>query len=271
MKTVLNKPLIDTGTSPHLDVRPSTPLDKKHAILNLSLEKAEALLQRTRRKDTELSTRSKIIAVLKKKLINQLKVPTSANPSFHLYREVDLLHTQAAKSVFWDFTRTGPTKKGKNLYYNWECDSNETIGQWFKLEERRENGIGQAMMRNKGQVLVMARPPLLVEHQENEETEGVKLTAGLMTLNCRGVARFAPPPPPEENTADDQAAREAAAARDEEYAWGLAKAYALRGEVMDRHWYRVLHQKFPDVGFLTWLMESSDEETDSAEATEEED
>ena len=248
------------ATSPHLEMRVKTPEEQKHAFFNLSYDKAEALLLRTKRKDTELSTRSKILSVLKRKLVNQLRVPTSSNPSFHIYREVDLLHAQAAKSVFWDFKRTGPTKKGKNVYYNWESDDNETIGKWFKLEERRENGIGQAMMRNKGQVLVMARPPFLVEHQENEEAEGIKMTAGLLTLNCRGVARFAPPPPSDQDSPEDQQEREAAAHRDEEYAWSLVKSFALRGEVMDPHWYRALDRKFPGEHFLNWLQEWSDEE-----------
>ena len=264
--SLLKKPAADAKTSPHMPMRPVTPEEKKHDLFDMAYDKAEALLLRTKRKDTEVSTRSKILAVLKRKLINQLKVPTSANPQFHLYREIDLLHPQAAKSIFWDFKRHGPTRKGKNIYLNWECDDNQTIGNWFRLEEMRENGIRQAMMRNKGQVLVMVRPPMLVEHQDNPEAEGIKMTAGLMTLNCRGIPRFAPPPPAETDTPEDQTEREAAAARDEECAWALVKEYAMRGEHMDRHWYRALDQKYPGEEFLHFIQEWSDEEEEEEEA-----
>ena len=81
------------------------------------------------------------------------------------------MHIQAAKSIFFDLNRTGPTVKGKSVYYNWETDSNATMKAWFALHERRPKGVGQAILRSHGQILVMARAPLLVEHQSNEEAD----------------------------------------------------------------------------------------------------
>ena len=62
--SLLKKPAADAKTSPHMLMRPVTPEEKKHDLFNMAYDKAEALLLRTKRKDTEVSTRSKILAVL---------------------------------------------------------------------------------------------------------------------------------------------------------------------------------------------------------------
>ena len=54
----------------------------------------------------------------------------------------------------------------------WETDNNTVMRKFYHLEDRRENGIGMGMMRNKGQVFVMARTPFLVEHISNDEADG---------------------------------------------------------------------------------------------------
>ena len=268
----------EMSTSPHQLVRPyHTPEEQKHKYFNMRADRAEALLNLVRRRqkdDIEQPTRNKVMAVLKRKLINQLRVPTRANASFHLYREVDLVTCQAAKSVFFDLKRTGPFLRGNSSYYNFETDDHAVMRQWFSLQLPRTNGIGHAMMRSHGQVLVMARPPFLIEHQSNEEeAEGLKLTAGIMTLNCRGTPRYAPPPPPEEDSAALRLERKAAADRDLEVAWSLVMELAEKGSCkLDPHWYLTLGQKFG----RTWLsylsdQEGMDSEPGEAENSEEED
>ena len=140
--------------------------------------------------------------------------------------------------MFFDFKRTGPIRRGNLIYYNWECDSLEEMRNWFRLEEKRDRGLGMAMLRQKLQVLVMARPPLLIEHCEGPETELLKVTCGLMTLNCKAVVRFARAPA--ESTSADDTARLAAATRDEDYAWSLIKEMVERGVKMDTMWYVTL-------------------------------
>ena len=188
----------DQGCSPHAQVRPKyTPEEEKHKFFNMREDRAEAMLRMVRRPkndDIQHSTRPKTLAVIKRKLMNQLRVSTRSNPSFHLFREIELLTVQAAKSIFFDLARKGPFVRGRSVYYNWETDSNEEMKKWFSLHERRPAGVGHGILRSHGQVLVMARPPMLVEHQSNEEAEGIKITCGVMTLSSHGVARFAPPP-----------------------------------------------------------------------------
>ena len=255
----------DRACSPHAQVRPKyTPEAEKHSYFNMREDRAEALLRlvrRPRNDDIQMSTRPKTLAVLKKRLMNQLRVPTRSNPSFHLYREVELMHIQAAKSIFFDLKRTGPTVRGKSVYYNWETDSNATMKAWFALHERRPKGVGQAILRSHGQILVMARAPLLVEHQSNEEAEGIRLTCGVMTLHCSGVARFAPPPDQEVDTPEALKVRQERAEEDTLFAWGLIKELAERGTTdMDRHWYYSLSERFGK----TWLSYLT-EEIDSSE------
>ena len=253
--------LMETATSPM-----GTPEHLKHEDYNMRAERAEKLLNLVRRvkpSDLRLSTRTKTMAVLQRKLLNQLRVPTSANPSFHLYREVDLLTAQAAKSVFFDLKKKGPFLRGKIVYYNFETDSNSVMKEWFALEKRRENGVGQAMLRNHGQVLVMARPPFLVEHMTHDEAEGLKMTCGLMTLNCRGVPRFAPPPPPDEDTPQLAKQRAELADQDLAFAWGLIQQLAQRGECeLDRNWFFCLRERFGP----TWLSYLSDCEGQDSES-----
>ena len=71
------------STSPHQLVRPyHTPEEQKHKYFNMRADRAEALLNLVRRRqkdDIEQPTRNKVMAVLKRKLINQLRVPTRAN------------------------------------------------------------------------------------------------------------------------------------------------------------------------------------------------
>ena len=265
------KQVEERGCSPHAQVRPKyTPEEEKHRYFNMREDRAEAMLRlvrRPRNDDIQFPTRLKHLAVVKRKLINQLRVPTRSNPSFHLYREVDLMSCQASKSVFFDLTRRGPTCRGKSVYYNWETDSNAEIKKWFNLNERRAKGVGQAMLRSHGQVLVMARAPFLVEHQSNEEAEGLKLTCGIMTLHCRGTPRFAPPPDPETDTPDAMAARQQRAEEDTEFAWSLMKELAERGScTLDRHWYYSLADRYGStwLSYLTEEMCSSDTEGDFA-------
>ena len=252
----------EAGTSPHQKVKPEhTPDEEKHKWFNMRADKAEALLDMCYKSDVELSKRTKIVAVLKRKLAASLLVPTSNNASFHIFKEVELVTAQATRAIFFDLTRTGPTKRGSSVYYNFETDSCNLMRKWFSLEERRENGLGMAMLRNKGQVLVMARPPFLVEHMSNEEAECVKMTAGLMTLNCRGIPRFAPPPPANQDSEEDQKERQRAADAHLTYAWFLIKEMAERGCQLDRHWYYSLASRFG----RTWLSYLSDEDASESE------
>ena len=262
----------DAASSPHAEVRPKyTPEEQKHRFFNMRNDQVESLLYRVRRPkndDIDHATRPKTIAVLKRKLINQLRIPTRSNPSFHLYREVDLMTPNAAKAIFWDLKRSGPHLRGKSLYYNWETDDPKVIKQWFSLQDRRKNGIGQAMMRSHGQVLVMARPPFLAEHQSNEEAEGLKVTCGVMTLNCRGVPRFAPPPDPEEDSPNAAEERKKRADEDTAWAWELVKELAERGSCdLDRHWYYALSERF-GATWLSYLTEAIDSSPSESELPE---
>ena len=59
----------------------------EHPDFMMRPERAEKLLNLVRRKkwdDLTLSRRPKLLAVLKRKLLNQLRVPTASNPTFHL-------------------------------------------------------------------------------------------------------------------------------------------------------------------------------------------
>ena len=254
--------MTDRACSPHAQVRPKyTPEADKHAYFNMRADRAESLLmlvRRPRNDDLQKSTRPKTLAVLKRKLMTQLRVPTRSNPSFHLYREVDILPGQAAKSIFFDIPRTGPVLRGNSVYYNWETDNHELMAKWFALHERRKNGIHHAMMRSHGMLLVMARPPLLVEHQSNEEADGIKLTCGVMTLHCRGVPRFAPPPPPDLDNPQEAALRQQRADKDLAVAWELVKELAERETChLDRHWYYSLAERFGRT-WLSYLTEAID-------------
>ena len=241
----------------------------EHPDYMMRPERAEKLLNLVRRKkpgEMELSNRLKLMAVLKRKLLNQLRVPTSSNPSFHMYREVDLMTAQAAKSVFFDLRRSGPYLRGKSIYWNFETDCNLTMRRWFSLEERRVTAVGHAVMRSHGQVLVMARPPMLVEHQTHDEAEGIRLTAGMMTLNCRGIPRLAPPPLPENDSEEEAKRRQEAADKDLEVAWGLVKELAERGSCkLDRHWFFSLADRYG----ACWRSYLSDQEGNDSEINEE--
>ena len=234
----------------------------------MRMEKAERLLNLVRRvkpTDMTLSIRPKLMAVIKRKLMNQLRVPTRGNPSFHLYRDVDLMTAQAAKSVFFDLKKKGPFLRGKSIYYNFETDSNQVMKSWFALEERRDTGMGHALLRSHGSVLVMARPPMLVEHQCHDEAEGIKISCGVMTLNCRGVPRFAPPPAPELDTPAAAKERQLAAERDLNMAWRLVQLLAERGTcTLDRHWYYALAERF-DNSWLSYLTEECDLSPDTSD------
>ena len=255
----------ESTTSPHLPMRPFTPEEQKHEFYDMDAGKANWLLHRANRDGMQHSSRARAISVIKRKLRNQLLTPTSGNPSFHLFREIDLLSVTACKSIFWDFEKKhGPTRRYGTIYTNWEATNNSTLKSWFRLDEKRELGCGQAMLRNKGQVLVMARLPCLVEHQESEECDGIKITCGLMTLNCKGVPRFAPPPPEHEDSPEDQEERMAAAARDEAFAWTLAKEMADRGCNMDKHWYHQLARRYGKE-YLHYMTDSEEEESEVEE------
>ena len=258
----------EAACSPMERVKPYwTPEAEKHALYNMRADRAEAMLnlvRRNRKDDITLSTRVKAIAVIKRKLINQLRVPTRANSHYHLFRELDLVHVQAAKSIFFDMKKIGPTLRGSSVYYNFETDDHQVMKRWFALEERRPNGIGHAMMRCHGQVLVMARPPFLIEHQSNDEAEGLKMTAGMMTLNSRGVPRFAPPPAAEFDTEEAAQERQRKADADVQVAWSLVAELATRGGcALDRHWYLSLAERFDK----SWLSCLSDHEGQSSDAS----
>ena len=247
-----------------------TPEQAFHPDYNMSAFRAQKLLELCRRSKAtdperlKLSTRPKMLAVIKRKLINQLRVPTASNPSYHLYRELDLLTAQAARSAFFDLKQIGPFLRGKSVYHNYETDSCEMMKKWFALEERRGNGMGQAMMRSHGQVLVMARPPFLIEHQTHDEAEGIRMTAGILTLNCRGVARFAPPPAPEMDTPEQAAKRQQLADKDLDFAWSLVKLLAERETCrLDHHWYEELAERFG----RRWLSYLSDREGSDSESS----
>lgn len=248
----------------------------EHPDYMMRPERAEKLLNLVRRKkwdDLTLSRRPKLLAVLKRKLLNQLRVPTASNPTFHLYREVDLMTAQAAKSVFFDLKKSGPFLRGKSVYLNFETDSNEVLRKWFALENMRNNGFGQGMMRSHGSVLVMARPPLLVEHQQHDEAEGIKMTSGMMTLSCTGVPRFAPPPPPEEDTPEAAQLRVEMADRDLEEAWLLVREIAHRETCpLDRRWYFSLAEKFGRE-YLSYLsdQEGMDSEVEEVNSSDDQD
>ena len=265
----------DQGCSPHAQVRPKyTPEEEKHKFFNMREDRAEAMLRMVRRPkndDIQHSTRPKTLAVVKRKLMNQLRVPTRSNPSFHLFREIELMTVQAAKSIFFDLTRKGPFVRGRSVYYNWETDSNEEMKKLFSLHERRPAGVGHGILRSHGQVLVMARPPMLVEHQSHEEAEGIKITCGVMTLSSHGVARFAPPPDPDSDTPEAAKERAARAAVDTAQAWELMKELAERGtSTMDRHWFYSLAQRFGStwMSYLTEEIDSGPEETADEEEPE---
>ena len=83
---MLYVPDVNTGeiaTSPMMAVRPKTTDEEKHKWFNMRADKAAALLDLCYKSDTVLSTRQKIVAVIKRKLANSLLIPTSANASFH--------------------------------------------------------------------------------------------------------------------------------------------------------------------------------------------
>ena len=256
----------DSATSPI-----QTPEHWMHADYWMRAEKAEKMLELVKRVKPDfqkLQTRPKLMAVLKRKLINNLRVPTASNPSFHLYREVDLMTAQQARSVFFDLVKKGPFLRGKSIYYNFEADMPDTMTKWFCLEERRENGIGQAMMRSHGSVLVMARPPFLIEHQTHDEAEGIKMTAGIMTLNCRGVPRFAQPPSPENDSPEAARERQKLADRDLSVAWSLVKRLAERGTChLDRHWFLTMAEKF-GAEWKSYLTEDCDMDPDTSDFEE---
>ena len=265
--------MADSAVSPHQQVRPKyTPEEEKHKLYNMKADRAEAMLnlvRRARKDDLEYSTRGRAIAVVKRKLMNQIRIPTRSRPTFHLYRELDLMTCQAAKSIFFDLKRTGPTRRGKAVYYNFETDSLEVMRAWFKLEERRPTGMGNSLMRGDGSVLVMARPPMLeVEHQSHDEAEGIKITCEIMTLNSRGVPRFAMSIEEEEieEELEERRDRLALAKRDTEFAFKLVCDLAELGSCkLDPNWYRTLAKKFGP----TWLSYLSDKDENSSEPRDE--
>ena len=267
----------DRACSPHAEVKPkTTPEEDKHRFFNLRADRVESLLMRVRRPrndDIQMSTRTKTLSVVKRKLMNQLRVPTRSNPSFHLYREIELMHPNAAKSIFWDLQRSGPFLRGNSVYYNWETDDNETMRQWFALHERRAAGIGHGILRSHGQVFVMARPPFLAEHQSNEEAEGVRITCGIMTLNSRGGVRFAPPPDPEMDTPEAAKERRERAEVDTKMAWTLVKSLAERGSCdLCRNWYYSLAERFGSewLSYLTEAIDTTDDDEDPPEVNSDE-
>ena len=86
--------------------RPCTPESQKSAWYNMSQVKAERLLQAAGRKEQDLyCPRQKMVSVIKRQIVNKLLVPTRANAKFHLYAEVELVPSQAAKSIFFDLDR----------------------------------------------------------------------------------------------------------------------------------------------------------------------
>ena len=95
-------------TSPSCPVgyRPCTPENQKHRFYNMSADKAEQLLQMAGRKDSDQwAPRQKMVSVIKRKLINKMLVPTRANAKFHLYLEIELVPSLAAKSIFFGLKR----------------------------------------------------------------------------------------------------------------------------------------------------------------------
>ena len=96
--------LTDAGTSPHQEVKPArTPEALRHKWFDMDVKKAEFLLDLSHRSDLpdqSFSDRGKLLAIIKRKLINQLLVPTSgAKASYHLWREIEPIKRNAAKSV----------------------------------------------------------------------------------------------------------------------------------------------------------------------------
>ena len=146
------------ATYPHQAVRLPTPDEERHKWYNMRADKAEALLDLCYKSDVTFSSRLKIMSIIKRKLLNALVVPTSGNATFHIYKEVDVITCQAARAIFFALKRIGPVKRHQTVSYHFESESNDLMKSWFGLEERRENGIGQAMLRNKGQVSASSRP-----------------------------------------------------------------------------------------------------------------
>ena len=99
----------------------------EHRFLRLTEEEAEMVLSRSWRPNVELCTRGRILRIVAKKVRDRLLVPTKANARYHIYIEMDLLTYQAARSIFFDWTRWKRRSARRRRRWRWT-----TRGRWSR-------------------------------------------------------------------------------------------------------------------------------------------
>ena len=144
--------------------------------------------------------REKIMTHFRARVASKVKVATGSGEKegskFHCV-EIDLINTFAARSLFWDLPRTGPTKRGRVKSYNWEVKASE-IHLLAKLLSFEENpttfgkGWDNGIIRRRGDIMVAVIPPVLVEHKETRETETLVFSFYTAEMNNRGVISWPP-------------------------------------------------------------------------------
>ena len=244
----------------------------EHRFLRLTEEEAEIVLSRSWRPNVELCTRGRILRIIAKKVRNRLLVPTKANALYHLYIEIDLLTYQAARSIFFDWTRWNPvfTAGSRTVRVSFAARTHHHTATFLRLHDGHEMGIGPGIFRKRGQTFVMALPPILAEHTSNDETEGITLSCSIMTLHCNGTYRFKTPTATEQETAEEKEEREAAEAVAVDYAWEMVakKVRMTCGNGMDPRWIKTLAAKTGDKEWEDYLSTGDEMSDDSSEESE---
>ena len=143
----------------------------------------------------------KVKRVIMAKIASVVKVATGSGdrqgPKYHSI-EIDLVTSCAARAIFWDLPRTGPTKRGKKTCFNWEvkADKMHLLARLLSFEDHRvssRKGWDNGIMRKGGSVMVAVIPNFLVEHQyDTDDCEKLLISFYTAEMNTRGVISWPP-------------------------------------------------------------------------------
>ena len=139
--------------------------------------------------------------VIWSKLISCVKIskgPGATTGSHYHSITIDLVNAHVAKSIFWNLPRSGPTKRGDKICYNWEAKVEHIteLAHLLSFEDHRlslKKGQDNVIMRSSGNVMVSVIPPFLVEHRENKyDVQELMISFYTLELNPRGVLTWQP-------------------------------------------------------------------------------
>jgi len=151
-----------------------TDAPAEHRFLRLTEEEAEMVLSRSWRPNVELCTRGRILRIIAKKVRDRLLVPTKANARYHIYIEMDLLTYQAARSIFFDWTRWNPvfTAGSRTVRVSFAARTHHHTATFLRLHDGHEMGIGPGIFRKRGQTFVMGAHPVPRRAREQRRDGG---------------------------------------------------------------------------------------------------